>query len=124
MGFEQLGRKLMNLGQDAKSGVQKVGETYQVNNKLNDEKKALTKLYAAIGKHIYHLDTQTPPEGLEDEFAAVKATQENIRQLTEQLNRLKGIVICPQCGREASREGKILRGMRNPASGSGAEDFR
>ena len=71
MGFEQLGRKLMNLGQDAKSGVQKVGETYQVNNKLNDEKKALTKLYAAIGKHIYHLDTQTPPEGLEDEFAAV-----------------------------------------------------
>lgn len=110
MGFEQLGRKLMNLGQDAKSGVQKVGETYQVNNKLNDEKKALTKLYAAIGKHIYHLDTQTPPEGLEDEFAAVKATQENIRQLTEQLNRLKGIVICPQCGREASREEKFCAG--------------
>ena len=43
MGFEQLGRKLMNLGQDAKSGVQKVGETYQVNNKLNDEKKSSDK---------------------------------------------------------------------------------
>lgn len=110
MGFEQLGKKLMNLGQDAKSGVQKVGETYQVNNKLNDEKRALTKLYAAIGKHIYHGNEQTPLEGLEDEFAAVKSTQENIRQLTEQLNRLKGIVVCPECGREASRNEKFCAG--------------
>ena len=110
MGFERLGKKLMNLGQDAKSGVQRVGETYQVNNKLNDEKRALNKLYAAIGKHIYQGDEQNPPQGLEDEFAAIKSTLETISQLTEQLNKLKGIVVCPECGREATRDEKFCAG--------------
>ena len=47
---------------------------------------------------------------LEDVKKAEESLRDIIRQLTEQLNRLKGIVICPQCGREASREEKFCAG--------------
>lgn len=103
MGFEELGKKLMRLGQDTKSGVQKAGETYQINSKLADEKKKLEQLYRAIGEAVYAANVETPLEGLEDEFEAIKAVMESIADYTEQLNKKKGIAVCPECGREAAK---------------------
>ncbi|MDO5346535.1 MAG: zinc ribbon domain-containing protein, partial [Lachnospiraceae bacterium] len=110
MGFEQLGKKLAQLGQDTKSGVQKMGASYQVNAKLGDEKKALMKLYAAIGREVYQRYEEAPLEGLEDEFSAVKTTQENISKLSEQLGKLKNVVCCSECGKEAARGEQFCSG--------------
>ncbi len=110
MGFEELGKKLVQLGQDTKSGVQKMGEAHQVNARLGDEKHALQKLYAAIGREIYKRYRETPPEGLEDEFAAVKTAQESIDKLSEQLGRLKNVIYCSECGREAARGEQFCSG--------------
>ena len=110
MGFEELGKKLVQLGQDTKSGVQKMGEAHQVNSRLGDEKHALQKLYAAIGREIYKRYRETPPEGLEDEFAAVKTAQESIDKLSEQLGRLKNVIYCSECGREAARGEQFCSG--------------
>ena len=41
MGFEALGKKLAQLGQDTKTSVQKLGESYQMNGKINEAKKIL-----------------------------------------------------------------------------------
>lgn len=118
MGFEQLGKKLAQLGQDTKSGVQKMGESYQVNTKLANEKKALHKLYATLGREIYKKYEQAPPEGVEEEFAAIKEAQERVDQLTEQLGKLKNVVYCSECGKEASRGERFCSecGARLPES--------
>ena len=101
MGFEQLGKKLLNLGQDAKSGMQKVSKSYQVSGRLDDEKRSLSKMYAVIGKYIYEKNGGNPPEGLEDEFTAVKVTMENVDRLSRELNSLRGRIYCTECGEEA-----------------------
>lgn len=103
MGFEELGKKLMRLGMDTKSGVQKVGETYQLNSKLADEKKKLDQLYRAIGEAAYAAHAENPLENLEEEFEAIKVVLENIEDLNEQINRKKGIAFCTECGKEAVR---------------------
>lgn len=107
MGFEELGKKLVRLGQDTKSGVQKAGETYQINSKLADEKKKLDQLYRAIGEAVYAANAEKPLEGLEEEFEAVQAVMENIADFNEQLNTKKGIIFCSECGREASKGEKF-----------------
>lgn len=103
MGFEELGKKLLRLGQDTKNGVQKVGETYQLNSKLADEKKKLDQLYRAIGEAVYAAHTEKPLENMEEEFEAIKEVLENIEDINEQINRKKGIAFCTECGKEASR---------------------
>lgn len=107
MGFEQLGKKLMRLGQDTKSGVQKMGESYQINSKISDAKKALDQYYRAIGEKVYQDNSETPLEGMEEEFAAVKEALDNIAEYTEQLNKVKGVTYCPECGKEAARGEKF-----------------
>ncbi len=103
MGFESIAKKLAQLGQDTKSIVQKMSETYQKNSRISDEKKALDKLYQAIGEVVYNADPDNAPEGLADEFAAVKQSRELIAELEKEIQLTKGVVICPQCGREATK---------------------
>lgn len=110
MGFEELGKKLIRLGQDTKSGVQKAGETYQINSKLADEKKKLEQLYRAIGEAVYAANADAPLEGMEEEFEAIKAVQETIAEYNEELNKKKGIVFCGECGREAAKGEKFCAG--------------
>ena len=52
MGFESLGKKLAQLGQDTKSSVQKMSESYQMNSRIADEKKNLEQLLAQIGEAV------------------------------------------------------------------------
>lgn len=107
MGFEELGKKLMRLGQDTKSGVQKMGESYQINTKLTDEKKKLDQLFRAIGETVYNANKEKPLEGLEEEFEAIEAIQKNIVEYSDQLNKVKGVLYCTECGREAVKGEKF-----------------
>lgn len=103
MGFEELGKKLMRLGQDTKTGVQKMGETYQINTRISDEKKRLDQLYRALGEQVYGANEETPIEGLEEEFEAIARTKKILRELSHQLHQAKGVVFCPNCGAEAPK---------------------
>lgn len=103
MGFEELGKKLMRLGQDTKTGVQKMGESYQINAKISDAKKRLDQLYRAVGAQVYEANAENPLEGFEEEFAAIARTKKTLRELGHQLNQAKGVVFCPNCGAEAPK---------------------
>ena len=102
MGFSDLGKKLSKLGQDTKNGVQKVSDSVSISNRISAEKKSLGRLFAMIGETIYKESPDVPKEGLEDEWAAVKVAYANIASLSEQLNHVKGIIYCPNCGRPAA----------------------
>ena len=107
MGFEDLGKKLAQLGQDTKAGVQKMSSVYQINSKLSDEKKALSRLFAVIGETVYNAAPDQAPEGLEDEYEAVLAAKERIAQLEEEKKAAAGPRVCPNCGREAASGDKF-----------------
>ena len=107
MGFSDLGKKLSKLGQDTKNGVQKVSDSVSISNRISQEKKSLERLFALIGEAVYKEDPDSPKAGLEDEWAAVKVAYSNIAAYTEQLNHIKGIVYCPNCGRPAANGDKF-----------------
>ncbi len=107
MGFSDLGKKLSKLGQDTKNGVQKMSDSVSISNRISAEKKSLERLYAAIGEAVYKESPDIPKEGLEDEWAAVKVAYANIASLGEQLDHVKGIIYCPNCGRPADKGDKF-----------------
>ena len=107
MGFSDLGKKLSKLGQDTKNGVQKVSDSVSISNRISQEKKSLERLFALIGEAVYKENPETPKAGLEDEWAAVKVAYANIASYTDQLNHVKGIIYCPNCGRPAASGDKF-----------------
>ena len=107
MGFSDLGKKLSKIGQDTKNGVQKVSDSVSISNRITAEKKSLERLYASIGEAVYKESPDVAKEGLEDEWAAVKVAYANIASLNDQLNHVKGIIYCPNCGRPAARGDKF-----------------
>lgn len=107
MGFSDLGRKLSKLGQDTKNGVQKVSDSVTISNRISQEKKSLERLFALIGEAVYKENPDTPKAGMEDEWAAVKVAYANIASYTEQLNQVKGLIYCPNCGRPAAAGDKF-----------------
>ena len=107
MGFSDLGKKLSKIGQDTKNGVQKVSDSVSISNRITAEKKSLERLFASIGEAVYKESPDVAKEGLEDEWAAVKVAYANIASLNDQLNHVKGIIYCPNCGRPAARGDKF-----------------
>ena len=110
MALENLGKKLAQLGQDTKASVQKMSESYSLNSKIGEEKRALEQLFAQIGEAVFEKagEEGIPGlEGLEEKFGAVKAAKEAIAGLEEQVQKLKGVPTCPECGKEAMKGEKF-----------------
>ena len=131
MGFSDLGKKLSKLGQDTKNGVQKVSDSVSISNRISAEKKSLERLFAAIGETVYKESPDVPKEGLEDEWAAVKVAYANIASLGEQLDHVKGIIYCPNCGRPADKGDKFcakcgfrLDNLQETLGGKMAQDIK
>ena len=131
MGFSDLGKKLSKLGQDTKNGVQKMSDSVSISNRISAEKKSLERLYAAIGEAVYKESPDIPKEGLEDEWAAVKVAYANIASLGEQLDHVKGIIYCPNCGRPADKGDKFcakcgfrLDNLQESLGGKMAQDIK
>lgn len=101
MGFGDLGRKLAKIGSDTKNGVVKMSDSASINSKINAEKRSLERLFMTIGEAVYKADPDHPAVGLEDEYHAVKVAYANIEDLQHDLNKVKGAVYCPVCGRLA-----------------------
>lgn len=131
MGFSDLGKKLSKLGQDTKNGVQKMSDSVSISNRISAEKKSLERLFAAIGETVYKESPDIPKEGLEDEWAAVKVAYANIASLGEQLDHVKGIIYCPNCGRPADKGDKFcakcgfrLDNLQESLGGKMAQDIK
>ena len=79
-----------------------MSDSVSISNRISQEKKSLERLFALIGEAVYKDNPDTPKAGLEDEWAAVKVAYANIASYTEQLNNIKGLIYCPNCGRPAA----------------------
>ena len=100
MGFDTFGKKIAQIGQDTKSSVQKVGNVISINSKITEETDKLNELLAKVGEAAYTKFADNPPEGLEETFAEIKEVKENLDSLKGQREKAKGVVTCPECGKE------------------------
>ena len=100
MGFESFGKKIAQLGQDTKSSVQKVGNVISINSRITEETDKLNELLAKVGSAAYDKFADNPPEGLEETFEEIKGVKETLASLQEQREKAKGVVTCPECGKE------------------------
>ena len=103
MGFESLGKKLAQFGQDTRNSVAKLGENYQMNSKLSDARKNLDGLFGKLGAAVAEKFADGGLEGFEEDFEAIKLAKQAVADIEEQIQKMKGVVVCPECGKEAAK---------------------
>ena len=105
MGFfdkvkEAAGSAAAAVSEGAKNASSKVND-FTEKSKLNKEIKAeetkINNFYIEMGKKIFEENAQAPA-GFEEQFAGIKAAQEKISSLNEQLIAVDGFINCEKCG--------------------------
>ena len=104
MDFEQITQMFSQLGESFGPKIQKFMDTSAANGKVSDAKKDLEQNYANLGKSTYEKYQKKPLKGLEDQFEAIRASLASVEDASKQLQVVKGVRTCPECGQEAPKD--------------------
>lgn len=102
-------------GRAADAAGKKAGElatATRLNLQIFDLNTECEVLYKEIGKMVYdlHLGVEPANSEMDARIAAVDEKQGRIAALREQLADMKSVVVCPQCGRQCSKEDGFCSG--------------
>ena len=96
--FDELGKKISQTSQGVVQKTKDTAEILKLNGMVSDEEKRIKNLYQEIGK-VYvesHAEDFDPAFG--EMIAGINDAKAKIAEYTEQVKRLKGVVLCPICG--------------------------
>lgn len=98
--FDGLGAKLTQTGQKTKKMASTLVDTAKLTTQITDLNKSVQELYAKLGDQYYLLHGGEPEEALGELCAQIKGKLEEAELLKADLQRLKNVRVCPQCGYE------------------------
>lgn len=102
--FDELGSTISRASSKAAKKTKEAAERARLNGELQMEIENQKKLYEELGR----LYMETHPEGVDLDFVElankIHASSFHQNELREQIQDLRGVVVCPNCGAE-SKEG-------------------
>lgn len=92
--LENFGMKIRNVGKSA----QKMTESFNINTQIEDKNKELKECYRQLGEMFYKQNKESVPDQYRGIFDKIEYLNQSVEQLHNQLQQVKGIRMCPQCG--------------------------
>lgn len=96
--FDELSKKISQTSQDVMKKTKDTAEVMKINGIISEEEKGINKLYQQIGMRYCELHPDSAEEALANLVDEVKSAKARVEEYSEQVNKLKGIVKCSQCG--------------------------
>ena len=100
--FDEIGKKITKTGQDVMQKTKDTAETLRLGGLVSDEEKRINAWMTQLGNAYFTLHASDPEPQLEALIASIRESQEKIAEYNEQIKKLKGVAVCPQCGREVA----------------------
>ena len=107
MKFEEFSKRIKKFSKDTMNEVQRMNEVRQFNARIHEEKKLLNSVYAEIGKKLYHQYKEAPLAGFEEDFHKVEERFSAIEIYADQVRKIRGVRLCPNCNTEVSAAEKF-----------------
>ena len=92
--------KLSKAGQGVAQSTKNLAATAKLNAAIAEEEKNIKGCYALIGEAYYVAHSDDPDESMKEWVVSISESLEKISDYKEQLKKIKGINICPNCGEE------------------------
>lgn len=101
--FDDLSKKVSDMGQKTLQKTREVSDTVKLNSQISDEEKRINNTYCEIGKLYFQKHPNDAEEEFLDMFQVVRDAEQKIKEYQEQIQNIKGVERCPQCGAEVPR---------------------
>lgn len=95
--FEDLGKKISETSQGVVQKTKDTAEVMRLNSAISDAEKKITAIYTKIGEIYCEKKADSAEPDFAELVAAVKELKVNINNYNEQINKLKGLIFCPNC---------------------------
>ena len=116
--FENLGKKVSSLAQDAVDSSKKlaqvtaaksknVAEVSRLKSSIGDEKKSIRRSFARLGKAYYENYRNNDLTELTELCTEIDGHYAELKSLEDRLNQQRGIVVCTECETEIEGECKF-----------------
>lgn len=112
--WEDIKTKVSDTTNSAINKANELTEVSKLNGLINEEDKKVKNLYYQIGKAYVAKNGSNPDPELADLIAAVIESGKAIKDYKDQINAIKGIRICPNCGVEVEKTSSFCSGCGNP----------
>lgn len=98
--INSLGKKITQTGHEVLQKTKETAEIIKYNNLISEEERHLEQLFACLGKNIYEQSYDICLEKMPDTVAEIKESQAKIDDYQAHLQSVKGVILCPICGKE------------------------
>lgn len=98
--FDKLGDKLTQTSQSAVQKTKDVAETLRLSNLISEKERRCGELYREIGQRWYAQLDGEAPEPFRAFASELKSLEAELDRLRESVRQLKGLQVCPACGKE------------------------
>jgi len=98
--FNKIGEKIAQTSQSAAQITKNTAETLKLKSMISDEEKGINNMFKQIGKTYYETCGESPDQCFAQLIADIKGSEEKIAKYNEQINQLKGVINCQECGAE------------------------
>jgi ribosomal protein L40E len=105
--FEKFGEKLTNAGKDVAKKTKELADITRLNMQISSEEDNIKNKYIEIGKLYYKLFSESPDERFTQLFNSIAESKNKINFFKEQIQAIKGIKICSNCGAEIESSAKF-----------------
>lgn len=100
--FKNLGSKISTASQDVAKKTKDLADIAKLNSQINGEESRIKNLYGEIGKLYCEMYKDAEEQTLSPLCANVSEAIKKISDYRDQIQTIKGIKKCPQCGAEVA----------------------
>ena len=98
--FDDFGKKISQAGQTAVQKTKDMTDIARINSLISDEEKKINSNYHSIGKLYATMHRNDYESDFGGMVTAISESEAKIKDYKQQINTIKGIVICEKCGAE------------------------
>ena len=101
--FDQLTESVSKFTKDIGNKAQEITDTAKLNSKINDANSTIKNTYTAIGEAYYKMHKDDENIEMEEQFQIIRDALETVDECRRQIQKIKGVRICPNCGAEVTK---------------------
>lgn len=102
--FDGFGKKISDVGQNAMQGAQKMADIARINSMITEEERKMNNTYYQIGKLYVSMFGNECSEEFIGMINTVIDCEQKIQEYRKQVQEMKGVRRCPNCGAEVAND--------------------
>lgn len=99
--LDDLGKRLTEAGKTTVQKTKEITDLAKLNSQISAEERSQESLFSQLGKEYFNQHAQDAEPVLSQTVNDINASMERVRELHKQINSIRGVRACEDCGAEA-----------------------